>query len=257
MGDGTEQYPGLQLDSGDTFYYKINKAAEVLLNGVAQADAQANVWTKMTLTEDSGLHVMLFTDKNTGDMAFGLLAVAPADNIAPIMTLASNTVVVEEGVSIDAMMDAIRAGVTITDDKDGVITEFTVTGQPDTVTAGLYSLEYVAVDQAGNRTVALRNLFIMAEGTPILWINDEPGLPYGKVTLKDGENITLRLENLMEDEPVIIKYRAGIKTSGQMKYYATVVEDLAFSVSEPGHYTIYVRSQDRVEYVTYIYVEEK
>ena len=32
---------------------------------------------------------------------------------------------------------------------------------------------------------------------------------------------------------------------------------MSFSVTEPGNYTIYVRSQDRVEYVTYIYVEDK
>ena len=189
-------------------------------------------------------------------MGYGIGAVEPKDNIAPIITLATDTVVVDEGVSTNEMLAAIRSGVTATDDIDGNI-DFTFTGHPDTAAAGLYSLTYTAADAAGNKAVVYRTLFVMAEGTPILWINDEPGLPFGKVTVKDGENISLRMENLMEGEPVTIKYREGIKTSGQMKYYATIVEDMSFSVTEPGHYTIYVRSQDRVEYVTYIYVEDK
>ena len=40
-----------------------------------------------------------------------------------------------------------------------------------------------------------------------------------------------------------------------MKYYAEPVENMMFEVTETGHYTIYVRAQDRTEFVTYIYVE--
>ena len=96
----------------------------------------------------------------------------------------------------------------------------------------------------------------MAEGTPLLKVNGEAALPYGKVAVGTGESITLELENFAGDAgPVVIKYRSGIKTTGQMKYYATSVENMHFTVTEPGHYTIYIRTQDRTEYVTYIYVE--
>ncbi|MBQ8813910.1 MAG: hypothetical protein IJZ85_05385 [Lachnospiraceae bacterium] len=255
--DATEDpLEGLTLDPGDTFYVKVSKAAAAVLSGEAKGDVEADTWTALTLSDESGLQIAQFTDKNTGDVVYGIVAAAPKDNIAPIIELATSTVVVDEGVSAGEMLAAICTGVTVTDDKDGVI-DFTVTGYPDESIAGLYALEYKAVDEAGNSVVAFRNLYIMAEGTPILWINDDPGLPYGKVVIKDGENITLRLENLMDGEPVIIKYQEGIKTTGQMKYYSTTVEDMSFSVTEPGHYTIYVRSQGRVEYVTYIYVEDK
>ena len=100
----------------------------------------------------------------------------------------------------------------------------------------------------------------MAEGTPLLKINGEVGVPYDKVFLKNGgesTQITLELINMeeMTDQPMVIKYRKGIYTTGQMKYYAETVKDMRFTVNDTGHYTIYVRSQDRVEFVIYIYVE--
>ena len=258
--DGTdatqEPLEDLELDSGDTFYVNVSKAASGVLDGVAVGDVAAGTWTPIQLSEEAGLHIVQFKDKNTGEIVYDLVAAQPKDNIAPVIELASSTVVVDEGVTLEEMLTAVRTGVTVTDDVDETI-DYTVTGYPESVTAGLYSLEYTAQDAAGNSATVYRSLYIMAEGTPILWINGEPGLPYGKVVIKNGESITLKLENMMEDEPVIIKYLSGIKTSGQMKYYATTVENMNFSVSEPGHYTIYVRSQDRVEYVTYIYVEDK
>ena len=54
---------------------------------------------------------------------------------------------------------------------------------------------------------------------------------------------------------MIIKFRKGLYTTGQMKYYATTVENMEFGITERGHYTIYVRAQDRTEFVTYIYLE--
>jgi hypothetical protein len=58
-----------------------------------------------------------------------------------------------------------------------------------------------------------------------------------------------------EEQPLVIKYGEGMLTTGQMKYYGTAVEDMRFQVDETGYYTIYVRAQDRTEFVTYIYVE--
>ena len=125
---------------------------------------------------------------------------------------------------------------------------------------GLYVLTYTAADAAGNVSTISRFLYIMAEGTSLLKINGEVGVPYGRVFLKNGgesTDITLELLNMeqMTDQPLVIKYLAGENTTGQMKYYATTVEDMKFTVTQPGLYTIYVRSQDRVEFVTYIYVE--
>ena len=132
----------------------------------------------------------------------------------------------------------------------------TVTSQFDTTdfANGVYQLLVTATDASGNRSKAERTLFILEEDAPLLLINDEVGLPYGKVFTEMGET-TLELRNVVEGQPVVIKYRKGIYTTGQMKYYAETVEDMAFETTERGHYTIYVRTQDRQEFVTYLYVE--
>ena len=53
-----------------------------------------------------------------------------------------------------------------------------------------------------------------------------------------------------------VKWKEGVKTSGQMKYDSYTVKGDSFTVPEPGFYTVYIRTQDRNEYVTYIYVED-
>lgn len=254
--DATDEPLDLELDSGETIYIKTNKAADAELAGVAVGSMAANVWTALTVPENAGIHILMLTDTSTGEVLYDVLSSVPKDNVPPVITLTSSTVIVNEDASYEDMLAAIQSGVTVTDDKDGDITAYRVTGHPENVTAGLYTLTYHASDEAGNSSVATRTMYIMAEGTPLLLVNGEAALPYGKVDISSGEDITLQMQNFEGDlDSVVIKYRSGIKTAGQMKYSAVKVEDMSFSVTEPGHYTIYIRTQDRVEYVTYIYVE--
>lgn len=261
--DGTDavQDPvkDLQPDVGDTIYYRVNKKAAAELAGISIGTAEANTWTALQLPEAGGVHILKLTDASTGEVRYTLLAAWPKDNVAPVIELESGTVLVTEDASVAEMLAAVNAGVRVTDNADET-PALTVAGYPETVEMGLYTLTYTAEDAAGNSSTATRNLFIMAEGTPLLKINGEIGLPYGKVFLEKGAestDITLELLNMeeMTDQPLVVKYHQGMHTTGQMKYNAVTVEDMQFSVTETGHYTIYVRSQDRVEFVVYIYVE--
>lgn len=261
----------LKLDQGEVFYIHVNKAATLVINEeaslkgdaleAAKVNLAANTWTQLTLPDEAGLHILTLTDINTGEVIQELVAAQPKDNVAPVLQLDSTTVVLDERVSMDELMAAIRNGVAITDNVDPAISEFTVNGYPDSVAPGLYTLTYKAQDEAGNVGTIDRMLYVMAEGTPLLMVNGEAAPPYGIVTIKVADmeqaQIDLALENFDQETPLIIKYRRDIRTTGQMKYSSTLVEDMSFTLTERGHYTIYVRTQDRVEYVTYIYVEEE
>lgn len=251
----TDPLKDLELDSGDKFYVKVNKNAKAILDGVVVGNVKKDVWKEFTLPDEAGVHILELIDSNTGESVFGVVAAQARDTIAPVIQLDSSTVVVLSDDTVEDMNKAVRGGVTVTDDRDGKITGFAVTGCPEAVTAGLYELTYTAQDAAGNSTTVYRTLYVMTPGTPLIRINGEAGLPYGKVTV-DSKDIKLEIEGIEDGgAELVIKFRDGIRTTGQMKYYATTVEDMAFRVSESGHYTIYVRTQDRVEYVTYIYVE--
>ena len=245
----------LSVFGGSVFYIRVNKKAAASINNGEAFTLAAGVWTRVTTPSEPGFHILKLTDTNTGESMTQLIRALPKDNLAPVIELDSSTVLVWQNASLEHMIEAIRSGVVIRDNVDTDL-EFAVTGYPDsTAETGLFLLRYSAQDRSGNRISAERNLFIVAENTPILRINGEVGLPFSKVFLKTRQ-ISLVLENLDNEQDVVIKFRKGLQTTGQMKYYATTVENMAFEVAESGHYTIYVRTQDRTEFVTYIYVEE-
>lgn len=244
----------LNVAVGKDIYVKVTKAADAYVNDVNVGTFAADTWTKVTLPQEAGLHILKLVDVNTGEILYKTIAAQPKDNVAPVITFDLNTIALEEAATAAEMEAAIRSGVTITDDKDGAITEYTVTGQPSTVVRGLYELTYTAEDEAGNKVTANRTLYIMQEGTPILKINGETAVPCGTTIIHDFD-IKLEVEGL-DTDLLTVKVKSGIKTVGQMKYGTTAVENMQFTVSEEGFYTIYIRTQDRVELITHIYVEE-
>jgi hypothetical protein len=249
----------LKLAVGARVYVRVNKKAEATLSGAKIGTVEANAWTALTLPNTAGLHILSLKDIRTGELLQILVAAQPKDNVAPVIVADSSTVAVTEGTSLSDMLAAIGAGVTVTDNED-TNPQVTVTGYPTDGKTGLYILTYTATDAAGNVSTLSRTLYILAEGSPLLRINGETGVPYDKVFLKKGgesTQIVLELVNMeeMTDGPVVIKYRKGLHTTGQMKYNGETVENMQFTVTDTGHYTIYVRSQNRVEFVIYIYVE--
>lgn len=249
-----EPVKDLNVAIGGDIYVKVSKKAVAYVNDVNVGTFAADAWTKVTLPQQAGLHILKLVDVNTGEILYKTIAAQPKDNVAPVITFDLNTIALEESATVAEMEAAIRSGVTITDDIDGAITEFTVTGQPSSVSKGLYELTYTAFDKAGNKVVANRTLYIMQEGTPVVKINGETAVPYGTTIIRDFD-IILEVEGL-DTDLLTVKVKSGIKTVGQMKYGTTTVENMQFTVSEEGFYTIYIRTQDRVELITHIYVEE-
>lgn len=249
-GDPSSDLP---VEVGGSLYVKLNKTASAELDGKTFT-IEAGIWTKLTLSDEAGLHILMLTDTNTGERYFKILAAQPKDEVRPVITLDSNNILLNEGVSVEEMLEAVRAGVSVKDNVDGVITEFTVTGYPADAAAGLYVLTYTTCDAAGNSTTIERTLYIAPEGTPLITINGIAAMPYGTTVVSSGEMV-LTINGLDSEDSLLIKYKAGIKTTGQMKIGSTEVEDLTFSLTEEGFYTIYIRTPDRVELVTYLYVE--
>lgn len=244
----------LNIAIGGDIYVKASKEAVAYVNDVNVGIFAADTWTKVTLPQQAGLHILKLVDVNTNEILYKTIAAQPKDNVAPVITFDLNTIALEESATVAELDASIHSGVTIADDKDGVITEYTVTGQPSTVKKGLYELTYTAQDEAGNKVVANRTLYIMQEGTPVVKINGETAVPYGTTIIRDFD-IKLEVKGL-DTDLLTVKVKSGIKTVGQMKYGTTTVENMQFTVSEEGFYTIYIRTQDRVELITHIYVEE-
>lgn len=243
------------LEVGDSVWVKTNKAATVAFGEEPATSVSANTWTKLVIPNAEAISLLKLTDTNTGEISYKTISVQPKDMIAPEITFASDSIVLNEDATMTELLSAIRSGVTIVDNKDENITTFDVTGGPSAVEPGLYELVYSAADSAGNVVEKYRTLYIMEEDAAVLYVNGEPALPFGRIVV-DSHDLKLSVEGYDDLDLVTIKIRDGFRSVGQMKHSTTTIENLETTVSQNGFYTIHVRTQDRAEYVTYLYVEE-
>ncbi|MBQ2981119.1 MAG: hypothetical protein IJD58_03225 [Lachnospiraceae bacterium] len=243
----------LKLSADSVVYIKANKKAHIdMYDDITTVDAE--VWTAFTLSDEFGFHAVKAEDANTGRIVYGNLAVTSKDSVAPVITFDTQTVYVIEGASVEKMEEMVNSGVTIRDNKDGVISQYDVTGIPSQVKKGIYQLTYTAQDETGNTTTANRILYVSGVGSPFVVINGEATQPFGTI-ITDSRTIKLDIRNIGLGRTTV-KWKAGVKTSGQMKYDSYTAMGDSFTVPESGLYTVYIRTQDRNEYVTYIYVED-
>lgn len=253
--ESTNPAEDFTLEAGDAIWVKTSKDAKVAIGEESATSVSADSWTKFVLPEAEGIYMIKLTDSNTNEVSYKTLSVQLKDRFSPVITLESDVIVLEQSVSITEMLQKIRSDVSISDNKDGQISTYEVTGYPQTVEQGIYELTYRASDSAGNMAVATRTLYIMEEGGAVLYVNGVPALPFAR-TVISGHDLSFEVEGFGEEELLTMKMRSGIKSVGQMKRYTTAINNMEATVSEDGFYTIYVRTQDRKEYVTYLYVEE-
>lgn len=259
LGDGsdesTQPASDFELEAGDSIFIKTNKDAKVAFDENTSTNIVADNWTEIVLPETEGVYVLKLTDSNTNEVSYKTISVQVKDKIAPEIVFDKDAIVLSEDASVSEMMSQIRSGVSILDNRDGAINNYEVTGYPNGVIPGMYELTYQTSDAAGNVVAGKRSLYIMEEGMAILYINEVPALPFDR-TIVDSKHLTFSVEGFGDEELLTMKIRSGIKSVGQMKRYTTPIQNMEMTVSEGGFYTIYVRTQERMEYVTYLYVEE-
>ena len=94
--------------------------------------------------------MLQLTDSNTNEVSYKTISVQVKDKIAPEIVFVSNAIVLKEDATMSEMMSQIRSGVSVSDNRDGVIDNYEVTGYPHSIIPGLYELTYSASDAAGN-----------------------------------------------------------------------------------------------------------
>lgn len=243
----------LNLQEGESVYVQSNKDASVSINE-SEVSIGAGEWKEFRLDMENGIYILKAVDRVTGKEVYEKLMIQLKDSMAPVIKFDHTAVYLTEEVSAEEMKEAVLAGVTVTDNRDGIISDYSVDGIPQEVIPGYYTIRFEAADRAGNRSIAERTLYIAYKNEPAVLINGEKALPYG-VTAVHTNQITAEIEGVMQ-QGLVMKWKAGIKTTGQMKYNASVIEEnQTIQMTQPGFYTLYIRTRDRKEYVTYIYAD--
>ena len=242
----------LGLKAGQTFYVKSTRDADITLGTDTSKSVTKGDWTAFTLPSTSGLVVLkgVDADKNT---LYAYLTVELPDTVPPVISLPSQIVYAQAGAE---NLDLLREGVTVTDNRDDAPTLTVDDSGVTWDTSGTYTVTYTATDASGNSSTATRTLVLTREAPITLTVNGQTVYQGSTLTLDKGTtSLTLNGVNT----PVYLALKQGYKTVAQMKLNAQVLLNgkytgpVTASLTGAGFYTLYLRTQDRTEYVYYLY----
>lgn len=260
--DMTSDIESLEIKTGDILYVKSSKEAQVVLDE-GSLHLMAGDTGSLQLSADAGMHILRAVDASTGKEQTYKVLMLFRDRSAPSIAFDSNVLSFLTGTDKETIDAALRTGITIEDNKDGMIdpSNAIITGIPQQWSKGIHVITYEVSDTEGNKSFATRSVYVYEEGTPNIQVNGKDAIPYGTMIV-DSSTIHVKATNL-QNGAVLMKYRPGIKTAAQMKYGTTGEllkgsaknEEQTFVLPKhSGFYTLYVRSQDRKEQITYVYV---
>ena len=247
----------LELKTGQTFYVKSTRNVTVILGTDSPVKVTKGDWADFTLPSTSGLVVLKAedTDKNT---LYAYLTVALPDTIPPVISLPSQTVYAQAGITQTEGLALLQEGVSATDNRDGNCIVDITASDVDWDAPGSYTVTYTAADNAQNKAAVTRTL-VLTQDAPIgLTVNGQTVYQGSTLTLSKGTaSMTLAGVNT----PVYLALKQGYKTVAQMKLNAQVLLNGSYTgpvtanLTTTGFYTLYLRTQDRTEYVFYLYVK--
>lgn len=243
----------LGLTAGETFYVKSNRDATITLGTASSVQVEKGTWTKFTLAA-SGLVLLKAADED-GNTLYAYLTVVLLDTVPPVISLPSQTIYIQAGITPEQGAALLKENVTATDNRDSVSYQLN-TDSVEWDTPGSYTVTYTATDQAGNTTSVTRTLVLTREKSVELKVNGQTVYPGSTLSLGKG---TASLTLTGADTPVYLALKPGYKTISQMKLNAQVLLNSKYtgpvtaSLTGAGFYTLYLRTQDRTEYVYYLY----
>jgi len=242
-----------RMQVGDTFYVKLNRAADIFFNRET-FEAAKDVWTEMTLGDQSGGAIMAKdTFGNTVSAVF--TNIIYPDITAPVLVLKQSTVYIPLK-DLDGLEQTLLANAEAVDDRTGQVTVTVVCERP--TVAGIYEVIYRAADAAGNTTEVTGKLRVYADNMPLICINGKIAGRDSIYIAKSGDELELTVD--MNGEPYRAVWKKGIKTVAQMKTGVTELEltdgsaELPFS-GQSGYYTICIVTQSHDQYRVIVYIK--
>lgn len=241
-------------------YVKADEAISYTFQNLVSGTAEANSWFKLDIVKN-GYYPLHVWDKARNYTIAGLSGILVPDTTSPSLWLSPLRISVAQGTDDASLAEALKQGVTISDDvtKTEEIELAWNLSAFDVNTPGEYSVIYTARDKAGNETKAERFVLVVGENEATLRVNGKDTTYMGTVII-DSADLEFEVGNLANYEGVYEPYslyiKKGYKTAGQMKNDSTKVTDNKITVSDSGIYTVYIMTQSRNQYITYLYIEQ-
>ncbi|MGE5578982.1 MAG: immunoglobulin-like domain-containing protein [Bacillota bacterium] len=204
------------------------------------------------------------------------------DRTPPTIVLGAGTLKIKQGTTEaalgDVLADEISDGrVYAVDNIDQDVTPVVSKSltEANLNTPGAYVIEYTATDDAGNTTSppATRTVLVYDLNAPTIFIQGIKTESRGATIVNAAGKDTVLLSASMPDpggghpkEPFKLYYGIGYRTIGEMKSLGKrlavranadpLLGDADLPVPSSGFYTLYLVTQSRTEYITYVYVQK-
>ncbi len=221
-------------------------------------------WMMLPINRN-GVYGMTVTDSAGNAALTSLSGIQIPDETAPVLWITPSRIAVYVNITEDALSEALMAGVSASDNTtspEDIIINVDSSALEAALEAsqqGVYEVSYTAEDSAGNVATGSRSVTVIGTGDLTLTVNNILTTPMGTMVLNTGL-VDFAVGNLLETngitEPYSIYVKKGFLTMGQMKNNANKVLNDHTELYDSGYYTIYVVTQDRRQYLTYLYIEQ-
>ncbi|MDR2671317.1 MAG: hypothetical protein LBC26_06320, partial [Oscillospiraceae bacterium] len=210
-------------------------------------------WVTLRVTDNG--YFLLTAEDRAGRTTGVMIPVDCFDRQAPTLRIVPSRIDIAAGTEASEVQRLLAQGVSASDNRSEpdkiAVTNAGLTAEQLAV-PGLYAVEYTATDELGNTRKTTRSVRVFDPNTLRVAVNGQITesqettlLPMGAVALE------IRNKALGDREPHKVYIRPGRWTAAQMK--GQTEAPAAYTLDAPGYYTVYVVTQSRGTYLTYLY----
>lgn len=243
-----------------TVTISVNEPGKLNVRGVDytfDADITSTQKTVQIQIGNNGSYEVTAVDE-AGNKASAVFTVGNIDKTAPSIALSPATVNIRQDSSQEELKALLGSGCSVYDNisaSSAIALDYDPT-VVNLTRPGVYTVEYTALDEAGNQGTAKRFVRVYSKNEIEVLVN---GLKTfrDETTIVESKTLSVTVNNPQTDEPYTVYLSRGINSEGQMKSnYIIIKPGQSFTVDSKGFYTLYIVTQSRQTYMTKIYVEE-
>lgn len=213
-------------------------------------------WIRLPI-ETNGSYQVKATDK-AGLVSYRVLKISKLDDIAPSIQFDEPTVNAFQGMTAAELEEMLLDGSTFrlwdNADENPKVSLKTSLTDSELNEQGIHEVYYLLSDHVGNEKTVKRYVKMISSANLKITANGQMMLPCDTTILK-ASDVELKLEKSKRNgESFKVYYEKGIQKAGVMKK-ASVTKDGRLTGLEAGFYTLYVVTQNKETYLTYLYID--
>ena len=214
-------------------------------------------WISLPINANGSYQVL--AKDEAGLTSIKKLEIEKVDDTAPYIDFPKSSITVAAGTTQDELKEMLLdpSGYSFWDDIDDnpTITFEDMLTEDDLSNQGIHEVTYVLTDHVGNKRKVARYIKVISSANLLLKANGKLMIACDTTVVSD-KSVEITLEkSKRKGESFKIYYRKGIRMAGSLKN-AKVSKDGKLTNLEKGFYTLYIVTQNKETYLTYLYINK-